>query len=310
MKILVIRLGRIGDMILSTPLLYQLKNSSENIVVDVLASNDNHIILKYADYVDNVFIWDKNPLKLILLLKKLRKRNYDVILEPKDHYSTESYYIAGLVKAEKRIGFVNGESSIFDVDVSEFNQDKTHFQDRILSTLKAIDITPDYSLNIPLMYPDFNTFKQNTIEEYYIVNISASNESKSLQFDLTKEILVYLKSKNIKVYLLSAPNHNDLAQKLSEVTNTERAITKSIIDTFPLIHCAKGVITADTSVVHIAGTYDTPVMVLSKSIERELLKFSPKSDINIVIKSDSEERIEISKTKLIDSIDKFLEVTN
>lgn len=308
MKILVIRLGRIGDMILSTPLLYQLKNSSENIVVDVLASNDNHSILKYADYVDNVYIWDKNPLKLILLLKKLRKRNYDVILEPKDHYSTESYYIAGLVKAEKRIGFVNGESSIFDVDVSEFNQDKTHFQDRILSTLKAFDITPDYSLNIPLMYPDFNTVKQNTIEEYYIVNISASNESKSLQFDLAKEILVYLKSKNIKVYLLSAPNHNDLAQKLSEITNTERAITKSIIDTFPIIHLAKGVITADTSVVHIAGTYDTPVMVLSKSIEQELLKFAPKSDINLVLKSNSDERIEISRTKLTESIDKFLEI--
>lgn len=308
MKILVIRLGRIGDMILSTPLLYQLKNSSENIVVDVLASNDNHSILKYADYVDNVYIWNKNPFKLIPLIMRLRKMNYDVILEPKDHYSTESYYIAGLVKAEKRIGFVYGESSIFDVDVSEFNQDKTHFQDRILSTLKAFDITPDYSLNIPLMYPDFNTVKQNTIEEYYIVNISASNESKSLQFDLAKEILVYLKSKNIKVYLLSAPNHNDLAQKLSEITNTERAITKSIIDTFPIIHLAKGVITADTSVVHIAGTYDTPVMVLSKSIEQELLKFAPKSDINLVLKSNSDERIEISRTKLTESIDKFLEI--
>ena len=308
MKILVIRLGRIGDMILSTPLLYQLKNSSENIIVDVLASNDNHSILKYADYVDNVYIWNKNPFKLIPLIMRLRKMNYDVILEPKDHYSTESYYIAGLVKAEKRIGFVNGESSIFDVDVSVFNQDKTHFQDRILSTLKALDITPDYSLNIPLMYLNYKADMQNVREEYIIVNISASNESKSLQFDLAKEILVYLKSKNIKVYLLSAPNHNDLAQKLSEITNIERAITKSIIDTFPIIHRAKGVITADTSVVHIAGTYDTPVMVLSKSIEQELLKFAPKSDINLVLKSNSVERIEISKSKLIDSIDKFLEI--
>ena len=158
------------------------------------------------------------------------------------------------------------------------------------------------------MYLNYKADMQNVREEYIIVNISASNESKSLQFDLANEILVYLKSKNIKVYLLSAPNHNDLAQKLSEITNIERAITKSIIDTFPIIHRAKGVITADTSVVHIAGTYDTPVMVLSKSIEQELLKFAPKSDINLVLKSNSGERIEISKTKLIDSIDKFLEI--
>lgn len=310
MKILVIRLGRIGDMILSTPLLHQLKNSSENVVVDVLASIDNHYILRYADYVDNVYVLDKNPLKLFPLLMKLRKKNYDIILEPKDHYSTESYYIAGLVKAEKRIGFVKGESSIFDYDVSKYNQDKTHFQDKILSTLKALDIEPDYNLTIPLMYPNFDIDRSNTREDYYIVNISASNVSKSIQFDMSKEILTYLKSKEIKVYLLSAPNHNELAQKLSSVTNTERAITKSIIDTFPLIHKAKGVITADTSVVHIAGTYDTPVMVLSKSIEKELLKFAPKSNINIVVKSDSQEKIELTKTKLIESIDKFLELTN
>ncbi len=310
MKILVIRLGRIGDMILSTPLLHQLKNSSENVVVDVLASIDNNNILRHADYVDNVFVWDKNPLKLIPLLMKLRKRNYDVILEPKDHYSTESYYIAGLVKAEKRIGFVNGESSIFDDDVSNYNQDKIHFQDRILSTIKALDIEPDYFSNIPLMYPNYKEDMQKGREDYYIVNISASNESKSLQFEIAREILTYLKSKNIKVYLLSAPIHNDLAQKLSIATNTERAITKSIIDTFPMIHNAKGVITADTSVVHIAGTYDTPVMVLSKSIEKELSKFAPKSDINLVVKSDIEERIEISKTKLIESIDKLLELTS
>lgn len=310
MKILVIRLGRIGDMILSTPLLYQLKNSTEKVTIDVLASIDNHRVLQYADYVDNVYVWNKNPLKLILLLMKLRKRNYDIILEPKDHYSTESYYIAGLIKAEKRIGFVNGETSIFDDDVTNYNQDKTHFQDRILSTIKTLGIEPDYRLNVPLMYPNYNTDKGKVREDYYIVNISASNESKSISFELAKEILNYLKDKNLKVYLLSAPNHNDLAQKLSTATNTERAVTKSIIDTFPLIHLAKGLITADTSLVHIAGTYDTPVMVLSKSIEKELYKFAPKSHINLVFKSESEETIKVDKNKLKDSIDEFIELSN
>jgi len=276
----------------------------------VLASIDNHDVLQFAGYVDNVYVWNKNPLKLLLLLMKLRKRNYDIILEPKDHYSTESYYIAGLIKAEKRIGFVNGETSIFDNDVTNYNQDKTHFQDRILSTIKALGIVPDYSMKVPLMYPNYNVDKEETREDYYIVNISASNESKSISFELAREILNYLKSKNLKVYLLSAPNHNDLAQKLSTATNTERAVTKSIIDTFPLIHLAKGLITADTSLAHIAGTYDTPVMVLSKSIEKELYKFAPKSNINLVIKSESEEMIEISKTKLIESIDKFLNLVN
>ena len=305
MKILIVRLGRIGDMILSTPLLNQLNEGLQGSSIDVLASNDNHKILEYADYIDNVYIWDKNPLKLIPLLMKLRKKNYDVILEPKDHYSTESYYIAGLVKAEKRIGFVNGESSIFDVDISDYNKNMVHFQDKTLSTLKAFDLEPNYESRIPLNYPGYKT-KDNKKENYIVVNISASRESKSVPYEIGKVLLDYLKSKNVKALLMASPNDNLKAEKLSNVTGTERVKTNSIIDTFPIIHKATGLISADTSLVHIAGSYNTPVMVLSKSIEKELLKFAPKSDTNLVVKSESEEQIKIGHSKIILEVDKFI----
>lgn len=306
MKILIIRLGRIGDMILSTPLLHQLKMGFPNSSIDVLASPDNHKILEFADYVDNVFVWDKNPLKLIPLLMKLRKKNYDVILEPKDHYSTESYYIAGLIKAVKRIGFVEGESSIFDVDVSKYNSEKTHFQDRILSTIGALDLEPNYNSNIPLMYPEYNEDRTKVRDNYFVVNISASRESKNIPFETAKHILNHIKSKNIRTLLMASPTDIEIADKLANITKTERAVTKSIIDTFPIIHKAKGLISADTSLVHIAGTYNTPVMVLSKSIEKELLKFPPKSIISLVVKSKSQERIEISQSEIIQEVDRFL----
>lgn len=306
MKILIIRLGRIGDMILSTALLSQLKASFPTAKVDVLASNDNHKILMYADYVDNVYIWNKNPVKLLLLLKRLRKKNYDFILEPKDHYSTESYYIAGLVKAEKRIGFVNGETSIFDIDVSKFNADKIHFQDRVLSTIKAFDIEPDYNVNVPLKYPDYILNSQT--KKYVILNISASRESKCIPFEIAKVIIEHLKAKNIKTLLMASPSDTEIANKLANVTHIERVKTNSITDTFPLIHKAQGLISADTSLVHIAGTYNTPVMVLSKSIDAELQKFAPKSNVSLVVKSESSENIKVEKSKLELELNKFIEL--
>lgn len=308
MKILIIRLGRIGDMILSTPLLSQLKVAYPTAKIDVLASNDNHKILMYADYVDNVYIWNKNPIKLILLLMKLRKKNYDFILEPKDHYSTESYYIAGLVKAEKRIGFVKGESSIFDVDISNFYAEKVNFQDRVLSTIKAFDIEPNYNINVPLMYPNYLLDSQTEKESYVVVNISASRESKCIPFEIAKVIIEHLKAKNIKTLLIASPSDSEIADKLANSTQIERANTTSITDTFPLIRKAMGLISADTSLVHIAGTYNTPVMVLSKSIYAELQKFAPKSKINLVVKSESSEKIQIEKSKLQSDLNKFLEI--
>lgn len=308
MKILIIRLGRIGDMILSTPLLSQLKVAFPTAEIDVLASNDNHKILMYADYVDNVYIWDKNPIKLILLLMKLRKKNYNFILEPKDHYSTESYYIAGLVKADKRIGFVKEETSIFDVDISKFNAEKIHFQDRVLSTIKAFEIVPDYNINVPLNYPDYILDSQAGRASYIVLNISASRETKCIPFEIAKVIIEHLKSKNIKTILIASPSDSEIADKLANITQIERVKTTSITDTFPLIHKAMGLISADTSLVHIAGTYDTPVMVLSKSIDAELQKFAPKSKINLVIKSESSEKIQIEKSKLQSKLDHFLQI--
>lgn len=306
MKILIIRLGRIGDMILSTPLLSQLKQNITGIEIDILASKDNHKILDFDENVDNIYILNKNPLKLFSLILKLRKKNYDIIFDPKDHYSTETYYLAGLIKTEKRIGFKHSESSIFDIDVSEFNKDKVHFQDRILSALKAFGIKPDFEIRVPLNYPNYNVNEKKKKSDYIIVNISASNDSKSIPFETAKYILLKLKQEGIKTFLISSPNDIEIVDKLCQQTGTDRAITNSITDTFEYIHLAKALISSDTSLVHIAGTYNTPVLVFSKSLDKELVKFAPKSDVNIVVKSNSSESILLSREEVYNAIDRLL----
>lgn len=308
MKILIIRLGRIGDMILSTPLLYQLKRDIKGVEIDILSSKDNHKILDYADYVDNVYIFDKNPLKLLPLITKLRKRNYDIIFDPKDHYSTETYYLAGLIKADKRIGFKSNETSIFDIDVSQFNNDKVHFQDRILSTIKAFDIVPDYNIRVALNYPNYLSNSKKSPSDFIIFNISASNESKSIPFEVAKQVLLYLKKKNLKTYLISSPNDKEIIIELSKKTGMEYLVTDSITDTFGYIHLAKALISADTSLVHIAGTYNTPVLVFSKSIDKELDKFSPKSEKHIIVKSNNPNSIDVSNKDIELAIDNFLKI--
>ena len=308
MKILIIRLGRIGDMILSVPLFNQLGSNLPDVEIDVLASRDNYKILEYVDFVDNVYRWDKNPLKLVSLISKLRSKKYDVILEPKDHYSTESYYIASLIKAKRKIGFVKGGNSVFNEDISQYNSGLKHFQDKILSAIKAFGIEPNYEEHLPLFYPKSESYENlgNTV----IVNISASKESKKLPSELTINIIEYLHSKSLEVLLLFSPEDQQIAEELSTKTKAKLANTKSIIDTFGLIDNAKAVITADTSIVHIASTYNKPLLVISKSIESELEKFAPKSKYSIVLKSTAEDGISVDRKRLTQAIDKLLQYTN
>lgn len=305
-KILIIRLGRIGDMVLSRPLIAQISSSFKETEIDVLASHDNHRIIRKDDFVSEVIVWDKNPLKAIPTLLKLRSRKYDILIEPKDHFSQESHIIASVVNAKKSIGFQRDENSVFDTGVSKYNKDYSHFQDRILSTAKALNITPDFENNQPLYYE--KEINEDRLE-YYLFNIAASSDSKSIGVELAEKILNELKNKNVKVKIITAPNNSQIAQKLSVKSGFEILTTKSIEATFEYIDKCKGLITADTSLVHIAGTFNKPVLVYSKSIERELIKFAPKSKINIVVKSDSTESINLSDKKISDSISDFLTQT-
>lgn len=302
-KILVIRLGRIGDMVLSRPLIAQIRNRFKEAEIDVLASQDNHKIVRKDDFVNEVIVWDKNPLKAIPTILKLRSRNYDILIEPKDHFSQESQIIASVVNAKKSIGFQRDENSVFDIGISKYNNDYSHFQDRILSTAKALDIAPDFENNQALFYE-----KELNIDrlDYYLFNIAASSESKSIGVELAKKILKELKNNNAKVKIITAPNNIQIAQELSDNSGYDILTTKSIVATFEYIDKCKGLITADTSLVHIAGTFNTPVLVYSKSIERELIKFAPKSKVNIVVKSDSNDFINLSDDKISSSISDFL----
>jgi ADP-heptose:LPS heptosyltransferase len=305
-KILIIRLGRIGDMVLSRPLLAQLSESSADNSIDVLASRDNHRVISKDEFVNDVIVWDKNPLKAIPILMKLRSRKYDILIEPKDHFSQESQIIASVTNAKESIGFIRDKNSVFDIDVTEFNRDYSHFQDRILSTLRALNIEPNFNINYPLPY-DKST--NDNEEKYYLFNVAASSESKSIGIELGSQILNDLINRNVKVKLITAPNNKKVVEELSKRSGYDILTTQSIEATYQYIDSCNGLITADTSLVHIAGTYNTPVLVFSKSIERELIKFAPKSGISLVVKSDSSDSVEISPKKIKTALDEFTKQT-
>ena len=60
--ILIVQIGKLGDMILTTPLFKEIKKLFPDSVLSVLASNSNMIIAENDPYVDNVLVYEKNIL--------------------------------------------------------------------------------------------------------------------------------------------------------------------------------------------------------------------------------------------------------
>jgi ADP-heptose:LPS heptosyltransferase len=140
-----------------------------------------------------------------------------------------------------------------------------------------------------------------------LVNIFSSKESKNIPYTTAVSIIKHLKEKAIEPVVISSPSNEGVNKRLSEEAGAEMLVTHSIFDACRHIHLAKALISADTSLVHLAGTYNTPVLVISRAIEEELKKFAPKSDINIVVESESKQTIVVSEEQVKKSIDKLIE---
>ena len=81
-KVLILKYDRIGDMIVTTPILRELKKAYPDISISVLASNENKDVIKYNPYVESIYTNYKNNLLMDLSkLLLLRWKKFDVCIE-------------------------------------------------------------------------------------------------------------------------------------------------------------------------------------------------------------------------------------
>jgi ADP-heptose:LPS heptosyltransferase len=154
MKILIIILGRIGDMILSTPMFSAIKKKYPDSKIHVLAGRANHSIIRNNPYIDNIIVFDKTPNKLIGILLKLRKEHYDYLIDPKDHYSRESNLLARLINTKTKIGFNSEGKKIYDFEIPSFiENNELHYISRCFSALVPLGIETENIIPKPELFP-------------------------------------------------------------------------------------------------------------------------------------------------------------
>ena len=101
-KILIIRLDRIGDLVLSTPFIASVKKSFPYSHITLLVNNYSKDVLLNNPSVDNILV--KKP-SLIETIKMVRQFNFSLAIPLSPH--TESYLLSWLSKAPERIGYYN-----------------------------------------------------------------------------------------------------------------------------------------------------------------------------------------------------------
>jgi ADP-heptose:LPS heptosyltransferase len=78
--ILFLRQDRIGDMVISTGIFRLLKMRFPGLSIGVVASPANVVVLPACAFVDDIFVYGKQPLEILRLIFRIRRKRYDAVV--------------------------------------------------------------------------------------------------------------------------------------------------------------------------------------------------------------------------------------
>ncbi|MFN3245754.1 MAG: lipopolysaccharide heptosyltransferase II [Leptonema sp. (in: bacteria)] len=143
-KILVIQTAFIGDVVLTTPMLKEIKKSYPDIKLSVLVKPEAKQILEPLSFVDDIIVIDKNNQHkywgMFRIIQNIRNQKFDIILSP--HQSFRTGLIVYFSQATIRIGYNTASlSSVYNLKLQRTNKHEIH---RLLDFLKD-SICPNLS---------------------------------------------------------------------------------------------------------------------------------------------------------------------
>ncbi|MCX7761008.1 MAG: glycosyltransferase family 9 protein [Hydrogenothermaceae bacterium] len=265
MRILLYQTAFLGDLILTTPLIESIKSLFPESNLTVITKPFGKDVLKNNPYVDNLIIFDKSRDSTIGVIKKLYNK-FDVAISP--HRSHRASYILFLSKIPKRIGFDKAGFSFLYTDTVPHRFDGTHDIDRNLSLLKVF---PEYSeekiKRIPSIYlseeeDEFYKKFNLTSKDYIVIAPGSKWKTKRWTakgfFEVAKKL-----SEDFKVVFIGSSEDRDFMDKILSFgkLKIEDLIGKTALrESFSIIKHSKLLISNDSSPVHMAVAFNTPVI--------------------------------------------------
>jgi lipopolysaccharide heptosyltransferase II len=267
-KILIIKLRGIGDVVLSTVILDNLKADFPNSSIDYLTDFPSKSALEGLPQINKVLIFPRdNTWERIKLIRIIRKENYDLVFDFFSNPSTA--LITFFSKAKYRIGFpYRGRKYAYNLFGPE-ERSKYHAAELHLITLEMSLLTHDsqnlyfYISESDKLFAD-NFLLKNDLKNSFVVGISPSGgwQSKKCEPEKFAEIgNEIIKRYGAKIIILWGKSDKDDAEKIHQlIPGSIYAPPTSINEMASLINRCKFLIANDSGPMHISTAVGTPVL--------------------------------------------------
>jgi ADP-heptose:LPS heptosyltransferase len=276
-KILFLRQDRIGDAIVTTPLLVAVRKKYPLAKITILLGKNNQAIIPMLPIDCDTVIYQKSWLKDRTMLRELRKQKFDVAIDMTDNASVTSSMLIASIKPRYAIGIEKENAVVYDVLVPRLDREKYHISKRIAELLRPLGVDPSIVSGKPQLKID----RRPTVEGRLGVNISAGTESRwapeATYAEIARQTLATDAWKEIVI--LAEPRDEEKANHIITLAADPRVkalpVSRSYQEFASHLSTCEALITPDTSVVHLAAALDIPQVVVYAPIPKGLHYWTP-----------------------------------
>ena len=275
MKILILRFSSIGDIVLTTPVIRNLKTQLDDSEIHYCTKSAYEYLLSSNPYIDKIHKLDGS---LSELIKELKAENFDLIIDLHSNLRTRIIKTRLGVKSNT-FHKLNFEKWLM-VNLKIDRLPNIHIVDRYMNTLRSLDIKPD-ALGLEYFIPEKDEVPRDWLPEthragYVVFAIGGQHSTKKLPL---KRMIELCDRINRPVILIGGPEDSAIAEEIETFFTQEidqdkqehmkRLNKKTIIfnacgkfnvnQSASLIRNSNYVFTHDTGMMHIAAAFKKQV---------------------------------------------------
>ena len=295
-KILVVRINyRIGNILFTTPLLNALEKQFPHAQIDVMIGAPFIApLIEKMPQINTVYSFPrellKQPFNVLKLKKELKNNNYDLLVTPSLHSSSDSFFTF-LVSARYKVGFYSPDTFSPLTHGIEFPSTIEH------EALKPLALMSAFGAE------DINSFKQ-----YMDLQLSQAEKEKNATEALKGSIGIFRDARNEKkiedywwkeliqalrdldnnlkfIDILDPNNKTPLQKNIPTLSEKNLRILASKIGNLDAFICG------DTGPMHLASATLTPTIALFKATSPSLYGTLGERDLSLEMQEKSIEEI-------------------
>ena len=275
MKILVIKFRNIGDVLLTTPLIKNLKLNYPNAKIDMVVNRGTESMIELNPNINEIFTYDRNFYKSMPKLKRVIEefrflrsfRDYDMVINTTE--GDRGAFIAKFSKAKIKIGYKVTKNMLLKNTFTHTLSKPPLIRHIVENNLDALKVVKKdiHTKKVEIFWDEKDKKKIDELhlDEFIHIHPVSRWLFKCIKDKLMAKIIDFLEDRGKKVVITASPDKKEM-KKVENILNLcktkpiDLSGKLSLKEVAYLSSKAKLFIGVDTAIMHMAAAVDTPVV--------------------------------------------------